>query len=263
MIEHAATPPSLRPELERLLGADRVSSTREALDAHAHTDSYPDALPPDVVVFAESTPDVQAVLRYANERRVPVVPYGVGSGLEGNALARRGGISLDLRRMNRVKELRPEDFLAVVEPGVTHPELDAALREAGAPVFFPMDPGADATLGGMAATNAAGSMGVRYGAMRTNVLGLEVALASGELIRTGSRAPKSSSGYALTPLLVGSEGTLGVFCELTLRLHGRPRAVLSATVAFHDIESAVAAAVAIMATGAPVARVERKQYCGS
>ena len=240
--------------LEALLGADRVSTAPEDLAAHARDAFYPDELRPDVVVFAHSAADVQAVLAHAQEAGRPVVPYAVGSSLEGGALARFGGISLDLTRMDRILEIKAADLLAVVEPGVTHEQLNAALEPHG--VFFTVDPGADASLGGMAATAASGTMAVRYGTMRDNVLGLQVALASGELIRTGTRAPKSASGYSLTPLLVGSEGTLGVFTELTVRLAGRPSAVLAATAAFASVEDAVAAAVAVIGEGIPVARIE-------
>lgn len=240
--------------LEDLLGADKVSRSPEERERHAHTDSYPDALAPDVVVTPESTEDVLALVRHAAQQRIPVTPFGAGSGLEGNALARSGGISLDMMRMNRVLDIRRDDFLAVVQPGVTHPELNAALDGSG--LFFSVDPGADASIGGMVGTNAGGSMGVRYGTMRDNVLALELVTGAGEVIRTGSRAPKSSSGYDLTHLLVGSEGTLGVFTEVTVRLHGRPAALMAATAAFDGIEAAVDAAVAIISSGTPVARLE-------
>jgi D-lactate dehydrogenase (cytochrome) len=240
--------------LEVLLGADRVSTAPDDLAAHARDAFYPDELRPDVVVFAQSAADVQAVLAHAHETGRPVVPYAVGSSLEGSALARFGGISLDLTRMDRILEVRPADLLAVVGPGVTHERLNAELEPHG--VFFAVDPGADASLGGMAATAASGTMAVRYGTMRENVLALQVALASGELIRTGTRAPKSASGYNLTPLLVGSEGTLGVFTELTVRLAGRPSAVLAATAAFASVDDAVAAAVTVIGEGVPVARIE-------
>jgi D-lactate dehydrogenase (cytochrome) len=245
---------ALRADLERLLPRDLVVTTSAVLEAHAKDESYPDVMLPDVVVFAESRDHVAAVMRYASVNRVPVTPFAVGSSLEGHALPRFGGISLDVSRMNAVLQLSPEDLLAVVQPGVTYPALNKQARGHG--LFFPVDPGAEASLGGMAATNASGTNAVRYGTMRELVLGLEVVLPNGELIRTGGKARKSSSGLDLTRLFVGSEGTLGVFTALTLRLVGLPVAILGATVNFPDVTSAVQAAVSVIQSGIPIARIE-------
>jgi D-lactate dehydrogenase (cytochrome) len=245
---------AVRADLERLLPRELVVTSSAVLEAHGKDESYPDVMLPDVVVFAESREHVAAVMRYASANRVPVTPFAVGSSLEGHALPRFGGISLDVSRMNEVLQLRPHDLLAVVQPGVTYPALNKQARGHG--LFFPVDPGAEASLGGMAATNASGTNAVRYGTMRELVLGLEVVLPSGEVIRTGGKARKSSSGLDLTRLFVGSEGTLGVFTELTLRLVGLPVAILGATVNFPDVTSAVQAAVSVIQSGIPIARIE-------
>jgi D-lactate dehydrogenase (cytochrome) len=246
--------PTLSADLERILPRDLVVTSSAVLEAHARDESYPDVMLPDVVVFAEERAHVVEVMRYASANRVPVTPFAVGSSLEGHALPRFGGISLDVSRLNAVRQLRPDDLLAVVEPGVTYVALNKLARGHG--VFFPVDPGAEASLGGMAATNASGTNAVRYGTMRELVLGLEVVLPSGEVIRTGGKARKSSSGLDLTRLFVGSEGTLGVFTELTLRLVGLPVAILGATVHFPDVLSAVQAAVSVIQSGIPIARIE-------
>jgi D-lactate dehydrogenase (cytochrome) len=209
---------------------------------------------PDAVVFPASREEVAGVLSFASRCGIPVVPYGEGSSLEGHTIPTRGGISLDLSLMSEVLEVRPDDFIARVQPGVTHGELNCVLREHG--LFFPVDPGWDASIGGMAATNASGTNAVRYGAMRDRVLGLEVVLADGTVMRTGGMAMKSSAGYNLTGLFVGSEGTLGVFTELILRLQPVPEHVLAARAIFPDIESAGRAAVAVIRAGVPVGRVE-------
>lgn len=209
---------------------------------------------PDVVVYPESTAEVQEVMRYAHAHRIPVVPYGVGSSLEGHIIPVEGGISLDMTLMNRILEVRPQDFLVRVQPGVTRMQLNEHLKPYG--LFFPVDPGADATLGGMAATNASGTNAVRYGVMRNQVLGLEVVLADGTRIQTGGMAVKSSAGYNLTGLFVGSEGTLGVITELTLKLYGIPETILAAKAVFADIEAAGRAAVGLIGSGIPVGRVE-------
>jgi D-lactate dehydrogenase (cytochrome) len=241
-------------QLQALLGDGRVSVSESVLDAHGQDPSYHPHRRPDAVVYAESRDDVAAVLRFASEHRVPVVPFGAGTSLEGHVIPERGGISLDLTRMDRIVELRPRDLLAVVEPGVLRSALEAAAGEHG--LFFPVDPGADATLGGMAATNASGTTTVRYGGMRTNVLALEAVLASGEVVRAGSRAAKTSAGYDVRALFLGSEGTLGVITELTLRLHGIPEAAVAARVAFADLDGACRAAVALVGAGLSVSRVE-------
>lgn len=245
----------LRGELLELLRDERrVSTSESVLEQHGQDLSHHAHRLPDVVAFPESTEEVARVLAWANERRVPVTPFGAGTSLEGHVIPARGGISLDLTRMDRVLAIHPRDLHAVVQPGVMRSALEAAAGAHG--LWFPVDPGADASLGGMAATNASGTTTVRYGGMRTNVLALEVVLADGTLIRTGSRAIKSSAGYDLRGLFVGSEGTLGVITELTLRLYGIPEYVIAARATFPDVEAACRAAAAMIATGVSVQRVE-------
>lgn len=210
--------------------------------------------PPAAVVFAESTQDVQDAVRLCAAHKVPVIPYGIGSSLEGQLLAVQGGVSIDLSRLNRVLSINAEDLTVTLQPGVTRKQLNEDIRNTG--LFFPIDPGADATLGGMAATRASGTNAVRYGTMRENVLALEVVTASGEAIRTGTRARKSSAGYDLTRLMVGSEGTLGVITEVTLRLYPLPEAVSAAICSFETIADAVNTTIQIIQMGVPIARVE-------
>ncbi len=216
--------------------------------------TYHAPIPPDAVVYPESREEVVQVLRFANERGVPVTPFGEGSSLEAHTLPVRGGISLDMGRMDRIVEVRPDDFIARVQPGVTHGELNAALLEHG--LLFPVDPGWDASLGGMAATNASGTNAVRYGAMRDQVLGLEVVRGDGAVMTTGGLSMKSSAGYNLTGLFVGSEGTLGVFTELILRLYPVPEKILAGRAVFPNIEAAGRAAVALIRSGMRIGRVE-------
>ncbi len=245
----------LRTELLRLIPDERrVTDGESALDQHAADLSYHPPRRPDLVVYPESTEEVSAVLRYANEAGVPVTPFGAGTSLEGHVIPLEGGISLDLTRMASILAVRPEDLTATVEAGVTRSQLEAATGPNG--LWFPVDPGADATLGGMAATNASGTTTVRYGGMRQHVLALEVVLADGRVVRTGTRAVKTSAGYNLTNLFVGSEGTLGVITELTLRLHPIPDHIVVARAAFPSVEAVCRAAAGIIAAGVLVTRCE-------
>jgi D-lactate dehydrogenase (cytochrome) len=233
---------------------NRIYVDGEEVERHGQVFSYHTPRFPEAVVFPESEEEVIEILRFANEHGIPIVPYGEGSSLEGNTLPVHGGISLDLSRMNEILEVRPEDFVARVQPGVTHGRLNECLEEHG--LFFPVDPGWDASLGGMAATNASGTNAVRYGVMRDQVLGLEVVLADGTVMRTGGLAMKSSAGYDLTRLFVGSEGTLGVFTEVTVRLYPIPESAIAARAVFPDIEKAGRAAVAMIRSGMQIGRVE-------
>jgi D-lactate dehydrogenase (cytochrome) len=245
----------LRAELLRLVPDEsRVSVVESVLDQHAGDLSYHEPHRPDVVVFAGSTAEVSAVLAHSNAAGVPVVAFGAGTSLEGHVIPLRGGISLDLTRMNRIVAVRPDDLTATVQAGATRSQLAAAAGPHG--LWFPVDPGADATLGGMAATNASGTTTVRYGGMRAHVLALEVVLADGRVVRTGTRAVKTSAGYNLTELFVGSEGTLGVITELTLRLHPIPERIIVARAAFPSVEAACRAAAAIIGAGVLVTRCE-------
>ncbi|NBX54493.1 MAG: FAD-binding protein [Betaproteobacteria bacterium] len=235
--------------------SERCSTALAVREQHGRDESsYTSVPPPAAVVFAESTADVAQVVTWAQEARVPVIPFGVGSSLEGHLLAVQGGISIDVGRMNRVLAVNAEDLTVTVQPGVTRKQLNEEIKSTG--LFFPIDPGADASLGGMAATRASGTNAVRYGTMRENVLGLEVVTASGEVIRTGTRAKKSSAGYDLTRLMVGSEGTLGVITEITLKLYPLPEAVSAATCSFPSIEAAVRTTIQVIQMGVPIARVE-------
>ena len=246
-------PDALLVRLRDLLG-DRVSTGGAVRDHHSRGESHHAPVLPDAVVFPSSTDEVQAIVAACADHRCPMTPFGAGSSLEGHVIPLRGGVSVDLTRMTRVLRLSVEDLDVTVEAGVTRKQLDRHLQSTG--LFFPLDPGADATLGGMAATRASGTTAVRYGTMREAVLGLTAVTADGRAVRTGSRARKSSSGYDLTRLFVGAEGTLGIITELTLRLHGRPEAVASATCWFESIDAAVDAVITIVQLGIPVARIE-------
>ncbi|KZE49315.1 2-hydroxy-acid oxidase [Brevibacillus parabrevis] len=243
-----------RQELASLLGEDRVTTNPTVLMNHSHDESYHTPHLPDVVVFPQSPDEVSVILQLANEQRIAVTPFGLGTSLEGHAIPYAGGISMDFSLMNQVLEVRPQDFLVRVQPGVTRTQLNRELKKHG--LFFSVDPGADATLGGMAATNASGTTSVRYGVMRDQVRDLQVVLADGRIIHTGSMTAKSSSGYHLTGLFVGSEGTLGVFTELTLRVYGIPEATMAARASFPTVQDAVDTVVDIMGAGIPVARIE-------
>lgn len=251
--ETAAVFSSAIPRFAELLG-DRFTTAESVLEHHGSDESWQAPQCPNGVCFPETTEEVVAIVGLCRDSRIPLIPFGAGSSLEGHVLAPHGGVSVDLSRMSRIVAVRPGDLDATVEAGVTRKQLDRRLRDQG--LFFPVDPGADATLGGMAATRASGTAAVRYGTMRELVLSMEVVLASGEVIRTGSRARKSSSGYDLTRLFVGSEGTLGVITQLTLRLAGLPEAMSAGVVSFPDLGAAVEAAITTIQSGIPVARVE-------
>lgn len=240
-------------DLRALLG-DRLSTAAAVLAQHGQSESLVSAPPPDAVAFPRSTEEVAALVKICAAHGVPMIGWGAGSSLEGHALAPQGGVTVDFREMAAVLEVRAEDMLARVQPGITREALNAELRATG--LFFPVDPGANASIGGMTATRASGTAAVRYGTMRDAVLGLEVVLADGRVIRTGSGAPKSSAGYDLTALMVGSEGTLGLITEITLRLQGQPEAVSAATCAFPGIGEAVDCVIATIQTGIPMARIE-------
>jgi D-lactate dehydrogenase (cytochrome) len=244
----------LQTGLQAQLRADQLSTNEAVLEQHSHGESFDGAVLPAAVVFPESTADVRKVVRFAHAHEVAVTPVGMNSSLEGHTVPVKGGVSLDMTRMNRMLELHPEDLLAVVQPGLTYPELNEKARRSG--LFFPLDPGAHASLGGMVATNASGTAAVRYGVTADYVLALEVVTPTGEVIRTGSRARKSSSGYNLTRLYCGAEGTLGVITELTLRLVGLPEAASAARVPFASAEAATHFVTDIIQAGVPVARCE-------
>ena len=240
-------------QLKTLLG-DRLSTAPAVLEQHGTDESYHPPHPPDAVAFARSTEEVSRVVAICAEHHVPVIPFGAGTSLEGHIAALHGGVSLDLSGMDRILEINPDDQDCRVEAGVTRQSLNRALAEYG--LFFPVDPGAEATLGGMAATGASGTNAVRYGTLRENVLGMTVVTAEGKVIRTGGRARKSSAGYDLTRLMVGSEGTLGIITELQVRAHGLPEKIAAAVCPFQTLEGAVRTAMETIQSGIPVARME-------
>jgi len=252
-IDPRPVPAALLDALRQQFG-DRCSTALAVRQQHGRDESPFDVPPPDAVVFCDSTEEVAAVVALAAEHRVPVIPYGAGSSLEGHLLAVQGGLSIDLSRMNRILRVNAEDLTVTVQAGVTRKQLNDEIRHTG--LFFPIDPGADASLGGMAATRASGTNAVRYGTMRENVLGLTVVTASGEVIRTGTRARKSSAGYDLTRLFVGSEGTLGVMTEVTLRLYPLPEAISAAVCHFPTLDAAVNTTIQVIQMGVPIARCE-------
>ena len=232
----------------------RLSTSKSDRNLHGRSESYFDLMPPDAVAYVETTQEVQNLLKICSQFECPVIGWGTGTSLEGHTSAPRGGISVDFSRMNKLLQLNAEDMDVLVQPGLTREALNIELRASG--LFFPVDPGANASLGGMAATRASGTTTVRYGGMRENVKALEVVLADGQVIQTGNRARKSSAGYDLTSLLVGSEGTLGLITKLTLQLHPQPEAISAGIVAFDSMQQAVKAVIATIQMGLPMARIE-------
>ena len=251
---HQRDVPAAFLEALKVRFGDQLSTAQAVREQHGRDESSFKAPPPTAVVFAESTADVADVVKLASQYAVPVIPFGAGSSLEGHLLAVQGGISLDVGRMNKLLSVNADDLTVTVQPGITRKQLNEAIKDTG--LFFPIDPGADASIGGMSATRASGTNAVRYGTMRENVLALEVVTASGEVIRTGTRAKKSSAGYDLTRLMVGSEGTLGVITEITVKLYPLPEAVSAAICSFPSIEAAVRTTIQVIQLGVPIARVE-------
>ncbi|MGZ5118665.1 MAG: FAD-binding oxidoreductase, partial [Burkholderiales bacterium] len=231
-----------------------VTTAQATLDHHGKDESWHGTAAPDVVVYPQSTQDVSDIVRLCASHRVPVIAFGAGTSLEGHVLAIHGGVCMDMTRMNRVCAIHVEDLDATVEAGVTRKQLNRELHSSG--LFFPIDPGADATLAGMAATRASGTNAVRYGTMRENVLGLTAVFADGSVVTTGGRARKSSAGYDLTRLLVGSEGTLGIITELTVKLYPQPEAIAAAVCAFQSVDAAVRTVIQTIQIGVPIARCE-------
>ncbi len=252
--------PQERKAIDKVIGqlaaqfGNRMVTSQAVREQHAHTTTWIPNQPPDAVVFPQTTEDVQQVVRICAAECVPVIPFGTGTSLEGQINAPRGGVSLDFRDMNRVLAVHAEDLDCVIEPGVTRKQLNEYLRDQG--LFFPIDPGADASLGGMASTRASGTNAVRYGTMKDNVLALKVVLANGEVMTTATRARKSSAGYDLTRLFVGAEGTLGIITELTLKLSGIPEAISAGICTFPSVEAACNATIMTIQSGIPVARIE-------
>ena len=252
-LEPRPMPAAMLDSLKARFG-ERCSTAAAVRQQHGRDESPIDAPPPEAVVFCESTEDVAEVVKLADRYAVPVIPFGVGSSLEGHLLAVQGGVSIDLGRMNKILSVHPEDLTVTVQAGVTRNQLNNEIRHTG--LFFPIDPGADASIGGMSATRASGTNAVRYGTMRENVLGLTVVTPQGKVIRTGTRARKSSAGYDLTRLLVGSEGTLGVMTEITVKLYPLPEAMSAATCTFPSIDAAVRTTIQLIQLGVPIARCE-------
>jgi D-lactate dehydrogenase (cytochrome) len=246
-------PQALITELQALLG-ERFTTSRPVCELHGKDESYHPAVPPDAVAFARSTEDVSAIVAACAKYKVPVIAYGTGTSLEGHVAALEGGVAIDLMQMNAILSVRPQDLDVTVQAGVTRKQLNEHLRDQG--LFFPVDPGADASLGGMAATRASGTNAVRYGTMRDAVLNLTVVLPDGRIVRTGSRARKSAAGYDLSRLFIGSEGTLGIITEVTLRLWGIPEAISAAICAFPSVDQAVRMVIETIQAGIPVARIE-------
>lgn len=239
--------------LKQLLG-DRFSSAQAVRDQHGRDESWALPLPPDAVVFPHSTEEVVEIVKICATHGLPIIPYGAGTSLEGHVTAVQGGVSIDLMQMNRILQVNAEDLDVVVQPGVRRKQLNEYLRDTG--LFFPIDPGADASIGGMVSTRASGTNAVRYGTMRENILALTVVMADGRVIRTSKRAKKSAAGYDLTRLFIGSEGTLGIITEITVKLYGIPEAMAAATCSFASLEGAVNSVIQTIQAGIPVARIE-------
>ncbi len=255
-INRTRNPSAIEQAIADLAAAfgNRVVTSQAVREQHANTLTWIENQPPDAVVFPQSTEDVQQIVRICAARGIPVIPFGVGSSLEGHINAPRGGVSIDFRDMNRLVAVHTEDLDCVVEPGITRKQLNEQLRHTG--LFFPIDPGADASLGGMAATRCSGTNAVRYGTMKDVVLALKVVLANGEVIDTARRARKTATGYDLTRLMVGSEGTLGIITQLTLKLSGIPEAISGGICPFPSVEACCNAAILTIQSGIPVARIE-------
>ncbi|ALJ34653.1 FAD-binding protein [Azospirillum brasilense] len=243
----------MKAEFKALLG-DRFTTAAAVREHHGKDESYHPNFPPDGVAFAASTEEVSAIVKLCAKHKLPIIPFGTGTSLEGGVAALAGGVCIDVSNMKEVLRVSPEDLDVTVQAGVTRKQLNEHLRDTG--LFFPIDPGADASLGGMASTRASGTNAVRYGTMRENVLGLTVVLADGRIIKTGGRARKSAAGYDLTRLFVGAEGTLGIITEVTLRLYGIPEAISAAVCPFNDIRGAVDTVIQTIQSGIPVARIE-------
>lgn len=254
--EQARDPAGITAVIGELTAAfgNRVVTSRSVCEQHGNTLTWVPNQPPDVVVFPQDTEEVQQIVRICAARNVPIIPFGVGTSLEGHVNAPLGGVSVDFRDMNKILAVHGEDLDCVIQPGITRKALNEQLRDSG--LFFPIDPGADATLGGMAATRCSGTNAVRYGTMKDNVLAMKVVMANGELMATSRRAKKSSAGYDLTRLIVGSEGTLGVITELTLKLSGIPEAIASGVCPFPSVDAACNATILTIQSGIPVARIE-------
>ena len=252
-LDPSALPQTLSSALAALLGP-RFAASTAIREHHGRGEDYFPSAPPDAVCFPETNEEAAEIVRLCAAAEVPIVPFGTGTSLEGHEQAIRGGVTVDLSRMNAVLEINTEDLDCRVQAGVTRKQLNTELRATG--LFFPIDPGADASLGGMAATRASGTNAVRYGTMREAVLGLTVILADGRVVRTGGRARKSAAGYDLTRLFVGSEGTLGLITEVQLRLHGIPEAISAAVCPFPSLDAAVNTIIQVIQSGIPVARIE-------
>ncbi|EIT85756.1 glycolate oxidase subunit GlcD [Fictibacillus macauensis ZFHKF-1] len=244
----------LLTKMKNLTSEKRATTNEAILRQHSMDESHHTPSLPDVVVFPETTEEISSILAFANQENIPVVPFGAGSSLEGHSIPLHGGITLSFQRMNAILEVRPDDFLVTLQPGVTTSQLNNALKKYG--LFFPVDPGADATLGGMAATNASGTTSVKYGIMRSQVLNLQVVLADGNIIQTGGLAAKSSAGYHLSSLFVGSEGTLGIFSELTLKVYGISETIIAGRAVFPSVKAATQGAIALLGSTPSLARVE-------